>query len=119
MNADSVKRFEVTFIEDIQGGETAEHVVSANRVEIVDGNLCFYEITPGRFLSKRKLVAAYAAGVWVTFLEYEDEDKDEMEWQPQDGMDVAPWQKAVDEATEKLMQAVRKINPGKDGSVGG
>ena len=118
MNAESVKRFEVTFIEDIQGGETAEHVVSANRVEIVDGNLCFYEITPGRFFNKRKLVAAYAAGVWVTFLEYEDEEKDEMEWQPpMVEIDQAAWEQALKEAritAERLYGS-----QGKDGSIGG
>ena len=117
MNAESVKRFEVTYIEDIQGGETAEHVISASSVEIVDGNLCFYDgAIGGGFFKKRKLVAAYAAGVWVTFMEYEDEAQDEAEWLPQEDLE---WEESSREAAEKAPLAFRDINPGKDGSVGG
>ena len=109
MSDESIKRYDVTFVEDIQSGETAEHAISANHVEIREGNLCFYAgLTSGRFFQQRKLVAAYAAGVWVSFNEYEDED--ELEWEPESQtFDEESWNQFVAEAVKR----------GKDGSIGG
>ncbi len=119
MNAESVKKFDITVMDSLTEGTTTEHTISATHVEIVDGNLCFYNgMVNGRIFKQRKLVAAYATGIWTSFEEYEDEA--ESEWEPEEG-DTADWEQAIQEAAERTRQALRNINPnrGKDGSVGG
>ena len=119
MNADeSIKKYDITVMDSLTEGTTTEHRICATHVEIVDGNLCFYDgAIGGRIFKQRKLVAAYAAGIWTSFEQYEDED--EAEWLPQEEMDVDPWQKAADEAIKNLRRMARHINPGKDGSIAG
>ncbi len=107
MNAESVKKFDITVIDNIPEGTTTEHTISATHVEIVDGNLCFYNgRVNGRIFKQRKLVAAYAAGIWTSFEEYEDE----AELGPESPVfDEESWNKFVAEAGKR----------GKDGSIAG
>lgn len=97
--------FTVSYLENLATGEEDVDRVTADNVEIVGGDLCFFKVEAehtgilGLVRMREKLVCAYAAGVWTSFSLIEESEMD--------------WTALSPEMEDRIKAAF------KDGSIGG
>lgn len=98
-------KFIVSYLENLATGEEDVDHVTADSVEIVGGDLCFFKVEAehtgilGLVRMREKLVCVYAAGVWTSFSIVEEPETD--------------WTALSPEMEDRIKAAF------KDGSIGG